>query len=261
MNVCACHFHPGVYWEEETVNIANVLRDDGFWSAIRPLTECCKANNDWERTLQMVDSTLQHHQYNIYSKLTDFNLYTPPVARELSIKGFENTLTYTLILLSAPSKITFYSTSTNPLPCSIVAFPLHIGTIKGRNVFHAEYKWAFRVFHSHFCACQHFFFPHSFPVMPFFHTACALITIHCTQKSERVQVDHSRWAQPVLPEPFCLQVSWHPWKLKPAFILLQVEELWLTIITLKDVHNQSIPLLVDKNARYGNLLFKYCEMS
>lgn len=25
--------------------------------------------------------------------------------------------------------------------------------------------------------------------------------------------------------------------------------------------NQSIPQLVDKNARYGNLLFKYCEMS
>lgn len=46
MNVHACHFHPGVDRAEETVNIANVLRDGGVWSAIKPLTECHKANNN-----------------------------------------------------------------------------------------------------------------------------------------------------------------------------------------------------------------------
>lgn len=56
------------------------------------LTECHKANNDFERTLQRVDSTSTHHQQNICTILTDFTVYTPPVVRELIIKGSENAL-------------------------------------------------------------------------------------------------------------------------------------------------------------------------
>lgn len=76
MNVCLCHFHPG----EEAINTENILRDNGVWSAIRPLAECHRTN-DWERTLPLVDSIFLHHQYNICDMLCDFNMYTPSVLR------------------------------------------------------------------------------------------------------------------------------------------------------------------------------------
>lgn len=211
MNVRACHFHPEVYRGEETVNIANVLRDDGLWSAISPLTDCHKANNNSERTLQMVDSTLPHHQYNICSMLIDFNVYTPPVVRELSIKGFENALLlhilwYSYLLPSIPRALTLRHVALLPSPC------IFTGTIKGRNVFHAEYKSAFRVFHSHFCACQHFssFFSPLLSCHAFFsHSLCINHYSLYTGGLRKLQVDHSRWAQPVSPKHFvckCLDI-------------------------------------------------------
>lgn len=55
-----------------------------------------------------------------------------------------------LRLPSIPWALTLRRVALLPSPC------IFTGTIKGRNVFHAEYKSALRVFHSRFCACQHF---------------------------------------------------------------------------------------------------------
>lgn len=97
-----------------------------------------------------------------------------------------STLTYTLILLSAPSKTTFYSTSTNTSPCSIVAVPLHFHRHnKGYECSPCKVQVSFQNFSfSLLCLPALFFF---FPLLLsyhafFFHTACALITIHCTQE-------------------------------------------------------------------------------
>lgn len=105
---------------------------------------------------------------------------------KLSIKWYEecSTLTHTLIFLSAPAKTTFYSWA---LPLQHVAlWPsscIFIGAIKGKNVFHATHKSGSRVFHSHFCFCQHFssFFPLFFSCHAFFFS-CNLCIIHCIQE-------------------------------------------------------------------------------
>lgn len=98
MNVCFCHFHLGQYWGEEAANIENTLRDDGVWSAIRPLAECHRANG-WERTLPMVDSTFLHHQHKICRMLHDFNVCTPSVrAQHQVIRG----MLYSYIYFDTP---------------------------------------------------------------------------------------------------------------------------------------------------------------
>lgn len=189
---------------------------------------------------------------------------------KLSIKWYEecSTLTHTLIFLSAPAKTTFYSWA---LPLQHVAlWPsscIFIGAIKGKNVFHATHKSGSRVFHSHFCFCQHFssFFPLFFSCHAFFfHATCALFIAF--RRSGSVQLDPSRWLKMSVANftwTLCLHVSWHLCKLKAAFTPLQVEQLWLKIIAKQEQCNQSHQLilqLADKNAKCGNLLPKYREM-
>lgn len=132
---------------------------------------------------------------------------------KLSIKWYEecSTLTHALIFLSATPKTTFYSWA---LPLQHVALwpssSIFKGAIKGKNVFHAKHKSGSRVFNSHFWFCQYFssfFSPIFFLPCLFFHAACALFIV--SRRSGRVQLDHSRWAWPVLPEHFvymCLDI-------------------------------------------------------